>query len=221
MSFWGKLAKIALGAGGVVAAPFTGGTSLIPTIAGAAGSALGAIGDAKTANRNAGIDLAAQTELINEARQRDYRNAAAQREQDRRDSGREAFREMQHAQYMASGGAGDYKPRFGSGFGFGPKASTPAEIEAANQYLAEQQRRLAAGDSLLPAVNDPGRFQFDKKLTTPGKLETIAGVGSAIGTGLGALKPHDDPFAGLDSAQRRTVIAALAQLGYPVDGVKK
>jgi hypothetical protein len=51
MGFWSGLGKILGPVAGIAAAPFTGGASLIPTILQGAGSVVGAMGGASTANR--------------------------------------------------------------------------------------------------------------------------------------------------------------------------
>src|SRR5688572_15974168 len=81
------------------------------------------------------------------------------READRRASGNDAFRNMQRAEYVA--GRKDYAPKDGlRSYGFGPRAATATEKSGADAFKAEAMKRLQAGDSLLPQVADPGRFQF-------------------------------------------------------------
>lgn len=96
------------------------------------------------------LDAELYREQLDQSRQADYRNAAAQREQGRREGGKDAFRSLQHADYVARGG-GEYQPKAGTpGYGFGPRKSSTSEIAAAELFRAEQEARLKAGDSLLP-----------------------------------------------------------------------
>jgi len=80
MSIWGTLGKIALGAGGLAAAPFTGGLSaatLIPGLIGAGTSAAGAIAEGRAQGRQAEAGANAQQDTL---RQRaDENRLAAQK----------------------------------------------------------------------------------------------------------------------------------------------
>ena len=98
-------------------------------------------------------------------------------------------------------------------FNFGPAASTPEEIAAANAVRAEAEKRLTAGDSLLPAAVDPGRFAFNEKNLKGGLGEKLAGI---LGTGLSAYGSLAN-----DAAGQRTTIEALRKLGIYVDGDKE
>jgi hypothetical protein len=187
LSFWGKLARV-----GGFAAGFIPGIGPVASKAiDAAASGLGEFADTSAANRGAQVDAASQAELINQSRQRDFRTAAEAREKDRRESGTDAWRKMQQAEYVGGGG-NDYAGHKGRRFGFGPKGATTTERAAASEVLAEAQKRIAARDSLLAPVNDPGAFRHDPRLLKPRKLEKIASVGSAIGGAIGAATNPSD-----------------------------
>src|SRR3990167_10125209 len=111
MSFWSTLGKIGLGVGGAVAAPFTGGASLIPVLAGAAGSMLSSGAQAAASNRGTGMEASLAEENVNQQRRSDFIEQWLAREQEGRASGNDAFRNMQRAEYLS--GAKGYTPRAG------------------------------------------------------------------------------------------------------------
>jgi hypothetical protein len=158
------------------------------------------------------MEAAIAAEQLSRARRDAFFNESAIREADRRASGRESFREIQRADYVAGGGRA-YTPKAGlPSYGFGPKAASEAERAAATAYRGENQRRLDAGDSLLPAAVDRGDFAFDPKLLKAGKLENIAGWLAPGLTAVGAAT-RPDPYGDLDASQRRTVFEALKRYG--------
>jgi hypothetical protein len=158
----------------------------VQSVLGAAGSVLGAGADAMASNRGSMVDVMSQQEVLNQQRQRDYRSAVHDREQDRRAGGDHAWRAMQAAEYLQN--ATGYTPRAGMGsFGFGPKAATDAEKRGAAAYSAEAMRRLERGDSMLSQITDPGQFQFDPKHLSPGVIEQLMNVGGVASTVAGAV----------------------------------
>ena len=203
MSLWSKLGNILKVGGGVAAAPFTGGASLIPTIASMGGSVLGGLAEGKAAGRSNQVQAGLTEEEINQGRQQQFFNNSLAREADKRASGANAMRAIQQSEYLAN--AEGYAPKAGLGsFGFGPKGATAAEKAAAAKYLAENQQRINTGDSLLPQVKDPGTYRIDPKLLKAGKLENVMG---ALGGGLEA-------FGNLSTAsQQRTYLASLIKSG--------
>lgn len=206
MSLWSTLAKVA----GIVGAPFTGGASLIPTIASAAGDAIGAATSASAKNRGTKIDAGLAEEQVNQNRQQELRNSLVQREQDRRAGGNNAFRELQHAQYLQ--GAGGYTPKNGlKSFGFGPKASTDYEKQMAANYAQEQGQRLEAKDSLTPQVTDPGAYQIDPKLMNSSMWEKLGGIAAPILSGYGDIANQQQQEEENRSLLER--IAAMAKGG--------
>jgi hypothetical protein len=193
MSFWSKLAQI--------------GASFIPGVGPAVSSAIGATGsvlsglsEGKAAGRANQVNAELTEEQINRLRQAQSFEQAAAREADKRESGKSAFRESQYADYVRSGGNA-YTPKNGlKSFGFGPKATSPEQRAAAENYFNEQNRRLSAQDSLLPVVSAPDAFKIDPKALKAGLGENIMG---AVGGGLSA-------FGDLTSAaQQRTYLESL------------
>jgi hypothetical protein len=219
MGFLSALAKIGGFATKLLPIP---GAGFIGDAVGAAGDALGAASQASASNRGTALDAATEAEMLNRARQKQYFDQATTREQDRRAGGASAFREAQLADYVRSGGNA-YTPKAGlKSYGFGPQATSQAERDAAENYFTEQQKRLAAGDSLLPQVSDPGTFTYDPKDLKASGFEKFAGIAAPILTGVGGLmqQPKADPLAGLraeypdlSDAQIRVIAAALEQKG--------
>jgi hypothetical protein len=154
MGFWSGLGKVALGVGGALAAPFTGGASLIPTIAGAAGAGLGAISQGKAQNR--GEKFGGQLDL---------ERALLEREMGNMRSGGDAWRRLQSAQRTISPGA---RPQL-SPYSVAPRQATGAELSGADAMTREVMARLQGG---------PGRAQIDPSLLDPGWFESLAGYAS-------------------------------------------
>jgi len=200
MSFFSKLGKILSVGAGVAAAPFTGGASLIPTIIGAAGSALGGVADASAANRGQKIDVGFTEEQLNQQRKRDYINQLMAREDDRRAGGNDAWKAAQQAQYVEN--AKGYTPRAGlKSYGFGPKAATEPEVKVAQDRFLEANRRLSNQDSLTPGVEAPSAYRVDPRLMEQSGFEKFANVAAPLLTGLGGIadakQKTTDPLAAL------------------------
>lgn len=196
MSFLGTLGKIALGAGGAIAAPFTGGASLaatLPSIIGAAGAGLGAASQASASNRGTQIDaaLAQQREQDQQGQdyadqQQRYENELINREAEGRSAANDALKGVLRANYI-KGRTSDYQgPRVLGGatlptFGFGPKASTADEIAAATKYGADKAATINSGNTIAmptaPATVTP--FTIDPSLLKSGLLEKLGGLAGA------------------------------------------
>jgi hypothetical protein len=140
-----------------------------------AGQVAGSVADTMASNRGAQIDAAMLQEHLNQARQAQTLNSRTAKSRDDRESGANAFREMQRAEYLAN--ATGYTPKNGlPSYGFGPKAATETEKRSTRAYAEEVMRRLEGGSS-IPEIQDPGAFQFDPKLLSPGMLEKLASMG--------------------------------------------
>ena len=194
----------AAGAGGVGAAAGSaaaagGGSSLLskianyakdPDVLGAIGSGLSAGAD--TAAHNRGVNMSAEetAQMIRMRQDQQYRDAMVQRAQEGRASGSDAWRKLNSAEYVA-GRTSDYTPREGlPSYGFGPKASTPAQIAAAAAQRDEAMGRLQGGNP-LPAPTAPTPFEFQTQ--GPGMFERIAGIagpGLSFWGGLSRLAPQ-------------------------------
>lgn len=167
MSIWGTIAKFA----GHAFAPMTGGLSEIP---GSIGGRLldqvgtGAQGAAQSAAHNRGTALEASL---------DRDRIATGRQAEDRTERDDAWKKIQQAAYVMNG-THDYAPptlqtsqgaRTLPSYGFGPHASTPAEMQGAQGLQAEVMRRLTGG-SQLPPLTDLDKY------THQGTFEKIAGL---------------------------------------------
>lgn len=191
------VAKIGLG----VAAPFTGGASLlgIPAIdaIGAAaegvGGALSAAGAAKAKNR--GTELEAQTDLEKLLMQRDqqYQGMAINREQEGRAGTQDAWRKLQGAQHLLSPGA---QPQL-SPYSVAPRVAGEAERGGADAMTQQMLLRLQGGNPIAAVaprtvMDNEAAFRVNPGLMKAGKGESAlgwlgAGAGG-FGAALGALK---------------------------------
>jgi len=103
-------------------------------------------------------------------------------EKDRRLAETDAMRKLAQTGYLKSGG-NPYKPATmldGSvlpTFGFGPKAPSQAQLEAANTLEGQLLARVQPGAGFQPSPLD--------SYAKPGKAENIGRYGSYIGTGIG------------------------------------
>lgn len=154
MGFWSGLGKVLGVAGGALAAPFTGGASLIPAIAGAAGAGIGAIGQAKAQNR--GEQFGGQMDLERLLMQREMMNQQGQSD---------AFRKLQAAQRVLNPGP---MPQL-SPYSVAPRQAGHAERMGADLLTQEVLARLAQGSK---GIN------VDTKLLNPGWFEKFSSVAS-------------------------------------------
>ena len=186
MSFWSRLAKIALPVAGIAAAPFTGGSSLWGTIASMAGPAASAIGGATSAaanNRGARGEALLSEEDRRAARERlrqtddqtavsagqlnrqqldDFYNQSRLREQEGREGRRSAMRDLQVANYVGNRGANapvtTTSGRTLNTMGLGGRASTDQERQGMQAAAREIMTRLEGGNP-LPAPERQPTFQ--------------------------------------------------------------
>jgi hypothetical protein len=218
VGFLSALAKIGGFATKLLPVP---GAGFIGDAIGAAGDALGAGAQAAASNRGTRMEADLAAEQINQARQRQFMEQSLAREADKRESGKSAFREAQFADYVRNGG-NEYTPKNGlKSYGFGPKARSQAERDAAANYFTEQQKRLAPGDSLLPQVADPGQFAFDPKDLKASGFEKFANIAAPIATGIGGLmQPRTDPLDALRAEYPELSEASLRVLAEALKSKK-
>lgn len=177
MGFWGTLAKI----GGIAAAPFTGGASLIPTIAGAASAGLGALAQGKAQNRGAEFGGQLDLERLLMERERGYQDMRIGREQEGRAGQTDAWRKLLAANYAQNPGP---RPQL-SPYSVGPRQQSPEMQQGADALMQQVLARLMGGNP-IPQIQER-QPAVDPKLLKPGMFETLAGYGSLGGGILGAL----------------------------------
>jgi hypothetical protein len=186
MGFWSTLAGI----GGAIAAPFTGGASLIPTIAGAAGAGLGALSQGMAQNRGQQYGGQLDLERLLMDRDQSYFNQRIQREQEGRAGQSDAFRKLLATSHLLSPGP---RPQL-SPYSVASRMPTGAEQTGGNALLQQVLARLQGGNPIAPVTERP--MSVDPKLLKAGGLEKLFGYGSA-GLGiLGALKPRQQAGSG-------------------------
>ena len=181
------------------------------TIMNAAGKMLSGGAQAAAQNRGSMLEAELAREALDIARQRDYRDAALAHERESRESAADAYKRERISQYLDSPQArAGYKPAdisiAGSkmpSFGFGPQATTQAEIDAARQYA--QQNAQGSFESRVPRPTDPGRYELDPALLKGSTGEKLAGL---LGVGL-------DAYGSLatNAADQRTAIEVLKKYG--------
>ena len=170
MGFWGTLGKIGLGVGGAIAAPFTGGASLIPTLIGAGGAAAGAISQGQAHNR--GEKFGGQL---------DMERALIERELMNQQSRKGAWQGLLSAQHVANPGP---RPQLAGKYSVAPRQATGAELTGADALTQEVLARLQAG---------PGKAQIDPNLLNSGIMEKLLGYGSLGASAYGAYKSAQQP----------------------------
>lgn len=172
MGFWSGLGKVLGVAGGIAGAPFTGGASLIPTIAGAAGAGLGALAQGKAQNR--GAEFGGQMDLERLLMDRDQQFFGNQlaREQEGREGSSDAFRKLLASARVLSPGP---RPQL-SKYSVAPRQVSVAELTGAEALQAEVLKRLQGGNPIAMPTMRPS--QVDPRLLKPGLFERIAGYAS-------------------------------------------
>lgn len=205
MGFWGALGKGLGIVGGAVAAPFTGGASLIPMIAGAAGAGLGALSQAKAQNR--GEQFGGQLSLEQLLMQRDQQNFQNQiaREQEGRAGASDAWKKLLSAQHVISPNL----PPTLSPYSQAPRQATGAEMQGADALTQQVLARLQGGNPIGP-------FQqhapvVDPKLLTPGLFERIAGYASPVLGAYGAMAQPQIAMSGKQPYLQRLAMSATPQ----------
>ena len=73
-------------------------------------------------------------------------------------------------------------------------------------------KRLSAQDSLLPQVNDPGKFEYDSSLLKGGKFEKWSGLLGAGLSGYAGLKNAADT-RGMSDGELTTLAEVLKKYG--------
>jgi hypothetical protein len=183
MSLWSTLAQI----GGIAAAPFTGGASLaIPAALEVGSKALGAAANSSASNRSAQVQADIEQERLRQQSQRDFWQALVAREQEGRASGTDALKKLQQTSYLEN--RTGYRPTtlstsVGSktlpSFGFGPAASTEADVTGAQALRNEVMKRLQGGNA-IPEVPNPYENPFMLPERHAGFWEKFAGIASPI-----------------------------------------
>jgi hypothetical protein len=209
-----------IGAGATAAGAAAGGSGAFGTlagylrdprnIAGAAGRMLTGAASASAQNRGEQLSAEMSRELLDQSRQRDFQNAALQHEAQGRESAADAYKRERISQYLDSPQArAGYKPADisiagtkMSSFGFGPQATSQAEVDAARQYA--QQNAQGSFETRVPRPTDPGKYELDPDLLKGSTAERLSGY---LGGGLSAygdLMNHE--------ADMRTAIAAIERI---------
>lgn len=170
----------------------------------AGGQAAGAAANTMAANRSVGLQAAVDAEQLDAARRRSYFDQMLAREEDRRASGADALKRYQQANYVSDPNRGK-APGFAGKYSRDVNAGPPLDPAIVAAFREEQERRLKAGDSLLPSVPGYTPFQFDPQLLKAGALEK--GLGFA---GLGAQAASAVP----GSAWKKVGNAALKALKF-------
>jgi hypothetical protein len=174
MGFWGTLGKIGLGAAGIAAAPFTGGSSLLPTILGAAGAGLGAAAQGSAQNRGAKLGAQMDLESLLMAREANTQNMQVAREQEGRASGNDAWKRLLLAQRTSNPGP---RPQL-SPYSVKPRQASAQELEGADAMTREVMARLTGGNPIPQVTERP--LEVDRGLMDAGTWERIAGIASPI-----------------------------------------
>lgn len=207
----GSAAGTATGAaaGGSLYDKILRGGSTVADLLGAGRDVLGASADTAAHNRGVAMDAQQAEALFNLKQDEDYRNALIAREREGRESGTDAQRKLQQAEYIANNQG--YSPisittggqsRKLPAYGFGPTQSTEAEKAGAVGIRGEALKRLEGGNQ-LPAIPEPIPFEFEDK--EPSTFEEIAqwtvpglSIWEAIERARKGRKTQPVPFGGND-----------------------
>ncbi len=172
MGLWGTLGKIGMAVGGAAAAPFTGGASLLPTILGAGGAALGAISQSQAQNRGEKFGGQIDLERLLMERERNHQTMQINREQEGRASSSDAMRKLLGATHLLSPGS---RPQL-SPYSVTPRAVTTQEMRGSGALIDEVLKRLEGGNPIPQVTQRP--LGVDPNLLNAGLLEKITGVAS-------------------------------------------
>ncbi len=187
MSWLSTLGKVLGTVGGVAAAPFTGGASLIPTIAGVAGAGLGAISSAKANNRGEKFGGQLDIEQLLMQRDQQYQQQQIAREQEGRAGQSDAWRKLLSAQHTISPAAHTSL----SPYSVAPRAPTGAETSGADALTQQVLARLQGGNPISPVTQRTP--QIDPKLLNAGAGENITGWLSALLPAAGMMASRKKP----------------------------
>jgi hypothetical protein len=187
MGFFSNLLKI----GGAVAAPFTGGASLIPTIAGAAGDVLGGMSEAKAKNRGSQFEGQMDLERLLLDRDNSHFNQGLLREQEGRAGGMDAWKRLMMAQHVSNQGQ---RPQL-SPYSIAPRERSAEELQGANAMTNEVMARLMGGNPIAPVQSR--EMSVDPRLLTPGKMESAMGYLHPLLGALGKIKRPEERMSGV------------------------
>jgi hypothetical protein len=191
MSFLGTLGKFLGPAAGIAAAPFTGGASLIPTILGGAGAAVGAMGQGAAENRGAKTAAQLDRDVLAQRSASDYEQALENRaklEMDRRTADAKA-RQDAFVQSLRSALALNFspaaRPEGVANISFVGKGIGEQGQAAAAEMSRQAMLRLLNGEKFdpLPAVE---RFT-PSALPQASTWEKVAGILAPSLTAAGAI----------------------------------
>ena len=156
----------------------------------AAGSAIGGMASGAAKNRGEQVGVEYGQEEMRQGQQgldqramRDFYDTLMARERGERDSGKDALRSLQHAEYIKGGGRPYEAPTTASGFqlpayGFGPSAKTETEQAGAAGLIKELMARLQGGYDVprpeMPTPREP--FTVPDEHRKAGAWEKIAGI---------------------------------------------
>jgi hypothetical protein len=209
MGFLSALGKIGGFAAKLLPIP---GAGLIGDAIGAAGDMASAGSQAAAHNRGTKLDAQLYEEQANQARQQNFIDQLAQRAQEGRASGTDAWKKLQQAEYLGTATEG-YKPKNGlPSYGFGPKAATESERLGAASMRDESLQRFREGNS-IPEIKDPGQFRLDPKNLNAGMWEKLGGI---LGPGLstfGALGDRNGRGIDIGNGPPIMTMDELAKLG--------
>lgn len=208
MGFWSNIGKVLSVGGGLAAAPFTGGASLLPTILEGAGAVVGGMGNAATANRGEQDRTNLTRDQIGLSAANSFENALQNRarlEIDQRQEGRDAEKaaylnalksalamNMQDAHFDRSGFKTNV-PNISFSGGARPSAIGAQGREAAALLNNSSLQKLMAPQPTteLPAaeryqMHEPSKASFWEKLAGP------LGMGLTIAGKVAGMKSDDD-----------------------------
>jgi hypothetical protein len=179
MGFWSGLGKVLGVAAPIVAAPFTGGASLLATGLGAAGAAAGAFSQGQAQNR--GAEFAGQLDLERLLMERDdqFLDQQLAREQEGRESATDAYRKLLSAQRVLNPGP---RPSF-STYSAPRRQATDMERQGADALSQEVMARLTGGNPIAPISQRP--MSVDASRLKAGGMEKALGVASPFLSFLG------------------------------------
>lgn len=166
MGFWSTLGTI----GGAIAAPFTGGASLIPSLIGA--GAAGLAGAASSSANNRGEKFGGQNELQQLLMARDQQafNNSISREQEGRAQSSDALKKLLSTSHTLNPGGYTHL----SPYSVAPRQASDAEMTGAQALQAEALKRIQGGNSIQPFQQSP--LVVDPNLLNASGFEKFAGI---------------------------------------------
>lgn len=179
MGFWSKLGKIVTGAGSLVAAPFTAGTSLawLPAALGAGGAVMSGLASGQAANRGTSADLATVQQ-----------DANVKTSQENRASQESAWKKLLQADYALN--SQGYTPSTFTSKVLGTTTTLPTYGIARTGAASDAVRQGATGTQAeaLKRLTGGGTANVDlSQYAKPGSMERILGIAAPVATGVGSI----------------------------------